>query len=182
VKFNELLQKSVFECAGTVRINFCTFMYHSRLVGSNRAGSVGLAFGSTILDTQERTLHAILFAGDAVEGLGEGVAADAVLVVAAATGNADPTAARILLDVVAGYAKLGGGADSRTRHSEVDFSAPRRSERYTITTKVVASAGDGIIFSKCSCEHENDRKQNENQSKNTLHDNTPFTNNREELV
>ena len=124
MKLNELLQKSVFECACTVRINFCTFMYHSRLVGSNRTGGVGLGFHSTIgLCTGKSTLHAILFAGDAVEGLGEGVAGGVVLVAAITAGNTDPTAARILLDGVAAYAKLGGGAGASTRHSKCNLAA-----------------------------------------------------------
>ena len=126
MKLNELLQKSVFECACTVRINFCTFMYHSRLVGSNRTGGVGLGFHSTIgLCTGKSTLHAILFAGDAVEGLGEGVAGGVVLVTAGTAGDVSPGTVVIAIDGVGAYAKLGGGAHTGAGHGKIDFSAAR---------------------------------------------------------
>lgn len=169
MKLNELLQKIVFECACTVRINFCTFMYHGVLVGSNGARSVILVLGSTVLCANKRTFHAILFAGDAVEGLGEGVAGGVVLVTAGTAGDVSPGTVVIAVDGVAAYAKLGGGALACAIHSEIHFAASRRGERNTITAKVIASTrGKGFL---CVYVYIEEKKGygNEKNGNNTLH-------------
>ena len=124
-------------------------MYHSRLVGSDRAGGIGLGFSRTVLYTQERTLHAVLFACDAIKGLGEGVAGGVVLVASAAAGNGVPTAGGVLLYVVAAYAKLGGGALARAIHSETEIATAKRRKGNAITTEIVASSGSGVFISDC---------------------------------
>ena len=95
--------------------------------GSSRSGclllaaGVGLGFGTVILYAQERALHPISLAGDAVEGFGEGVGGGVVFGGAGKPArDVYPFTRRILLlNAICGYAQLVGHADGSAGEGEI---------------------------------------------------------------
>lgn len=137
----------------------------------NRPGGIALRFSGTILSTQERALHTVLFASHALEGFGKAMARG-IIGIGAAVRAGDGIPMRIVFIIalhrIGAHADLRGGADGSAGKRNVDFVTARFGERNAIAIEIIACAS--VIFvSHCDRSNADQRNNDQNKCQITFH-------------